>query len=65
MDRDSFGISATRVVVAQLEERSIPKPKVRGSNPVLANSNIGHLFVDYHLYWKDENKKPMPQTVIF
>ena len=35
------------VVVAQLVERSLPTPEVRGLNPV-----IGKL-----LYWKDENKE--------
>ena len=40
------------VVLAQLVERSIPTPEVRGSNPV-----IGKICVYYQLYWKDENKE--------
>ena len=36
------------VVVAQLVERSLPTPEVRGSNPV-----IGKIY----MYWKDENKE--------
>ena len=40
------------VVLAQLVERSIPTPEVRGLNPV-----IGKICVYYQLYWKDENKE--------
>ena len=40
------------VVVAQLVERSLPKPEVRGLNPV-----IGKIYMYYQLYWKDENKE--------
>ena len=32
------------VVVAQLVERSLPIPEVRGSNPVIGNIYIEHLF---------------------
>ena len=32
------------VVVAQLVERSLPIPEVRGSNPVIGKKIIGHLF---------------------
>ena len=31
------------VVVAQLVERSLPIPEVRGSNPVIGKNYIGHL----------------------
>ena len=40
------------VVVVQLLERSLLTPEVRGSNPV-----IGKIYMDYQLYWKDENKE--------
>ena len=33
------------VVVAQLVERSLPKPEVRGSNPI-----IGKIYMYYQLY---------------
>ena len=46
------------VVVAQLVERSLPIPEVRGSNPVIGKilyiSNICLLSI---VYWKDENKE--------
>ena len=38
--------------MAQIVERSLPPPEVRGSNPV-----IGNLFVYCQLYSKDENKE--------
>ena len=40
------------VVVAQLVERSLPTPEVRGSNPV-----ISKIYMYHQLYWKDENKE--------
>ena len=49
---------AWAVVVAQLVERSIPIPEVRGSNPVIGNKlfilNICFLST---VYWKDKNKE--------
>ena len=42
------------VVVAQLVERSLSIPEVRGSTPVIGK--IYWAFVYYQLYWKDENK---------
>ena len=42
------------VVVAQLVERSLLIPEVRGSNPVIGK--IYWIFVYCQLYWKDENK---------
>ena len=35
------------VVVAQLVERSLLIPKVRGSNPVIGKNYIEHLFIVY------------------
>ena len=43
------------VVVAQLVERLLPIPKVRGSNPVIVK--IYWTFVYCQPYWKDEKKK--------
>ena len=43
------------VVVAQLVERSLPIPKVCGSNPVIGK--IYWTFIYCQLYWKDENKE--------
>ena len=41
------------MVVAQLAERSLPTPEVRGSNPVIGkNYNV-----PCQLYGKDENKE--------
>ena len=41
------------MVVAQLVERSLPTPEIRGSNP-----NIGKLYIPIvHWNWKDENKE--------
>ena len=46
------------VVVAQLVERLLPIPEVRGSNPVIGNNlYIEHLFIYCQLCWKDENKE--------
>ena len=42
------------VVVAQLVERSLPIPEVRGSNTGIGK--IYWTFVYRQLYWKDENK---------
>ena len=42
------------VVVAQLVERLLSIPEVRGSTPVIGK--IYWAFVYYQLYWKDENK---------
>ena len=44
------------VVVAQLVERSLPTPEVRGLNPVIGKLLYG-TFVYWQLYWKDENKQ--------
>ena len=35
------------MVVAQLVERSLPIPEVRGSNPVIGKNYIEHLFIVY------------------
>ena len=44
---------AWAVVVAQLVERSLPTPEIRGSNP-----NIGKLYLPIvHWNWKDENRE--------
>ena len=43
------------VVVAQLVERSLSIPEVRGSTPVIGK--IYWTFVYCQLYWKDENKE--------
>ena len=59
--RKNFNILGT-VVVAQLIERSLPKPEVRVSNLV-----IGKLYITY-LLSKDENKRkrgPNFQKTIF
>ena len=47
--------SFVAVVVAQLVERSLPIPEVRGSNPVIGK--IYWTFVYCQLYWKEENKE--------
>ena len=44
------------VVVAQLVERSLPIPEVRGSNPVIGKKYIEHLLLST-VFWKDENKE--------
>ena len=45
--------------VAQLVERSLPMPEVRGSTPVIGK--IYWTFVYCQLYWKDENKEKRGQ----
>ena len=52
------------VVVAQLEERSLPIPEIRGSNPVIGYN------IYYHLYLKNciektKIKKKRPGTAQF
>ena len=42
------------VVVAQLAERSLPTPEIRGSNPDIGN--ISNIFICQLLSRKDENK---------
>ena len=44
------------VVVAQLVEQSVPKPEVRGSNPVIGK-NLLNICLLSTVYWKDENKE--------
>ena len=43
------------VVVAQLAERSLPTPEIRGSNPDIGN--ISNVFICQLLSRKDENKE--------
>ena len=43
------------VVVAQLVERSLTIPEVRGSNPVIGKKIILNIYCQ--LYWTDENKE--------
>ena len=43
------------VVVAQLAERSLPTPEIRGSNPDIGN--ISNIFICQLLSRKDENKE--------
>ena len=46
------------VVVAQLVERLLPIPDVRGSNPVIGkNLFILNICLLLTVYWKDENKE--------
>ena len=46
------------VVVAQLVERSLPIPEVRGSSPVIGkNLLISNICILSTEYWKDENKE--------
>ena len=46
------------VVVAQLVERSLSLPEVRGSNPVIGkNLFISNICLLSTVYWKDENKE--------
>ena len=46
------------MVVAQLVERSLPMPEVRGSNPVIGkNLLISNICILSTVYWKDENKE--------
>ena len=47
------------VVVAQLAERSLPTPEVRGSNPVLGKIYIEHCLLSTVLK-RQEIKKKMP-----
>ena len=42
--------------MAQLVERSLLIPEVRGSTPVIGKIYTEHLFVYYQLYLKDEKK---------
>ena len=51
------------VVVAQLEERSLPIPEVHGSNLVIGKNFI--LKIYRKLYWKDENKEKRPGMAHF
>ena len=44
------------VVVAQLVERSLPIPEVRGSNPVIGK-NLLNICLLSTVFWKDENKE--------
>ena len=44
------------MAVAQLVERLLLTPEVRGSNPVIGKLLYG-TFVYCQLYWKDENKE--------
>ena len=45
------------VVVAQLVERSLPIPEVRGSDPVIGKKLlISNICILSTVYWKDENK---------
>ena len=47
------------MVVAQLVERLLLIPEVRGLNPIIGKIYIDHLFTclpSTVLYWKDENK---------
>ena len=60
---DYKNVSAWAVVVAQLVERSLLKPKGRGSNPVIGK--IYWAFVFCQLYWKDENKEKEAGTCPF
>ena len=43
------------VIVAQLVERLLPIPEVRGSNPVIGKNLYWTSYCQ--LYWKDENKE--------
>ena len=47
------------VVVAQLVERSLPIPEVRGLNPVIRKIYLFQLNICLlsTVYWKDENKE--------
>ena len=50
--------SAREVVVAQLVERWLPIPEVRGSNSVIGkNLLISNICILSTVYWKDENKE--------
>ena len=43
------------MVGAQLVERLLPIPEVRGSNPVIGKIVLNIVYCQ--LYWKDENKE--------
>ena len=46
------------MVVAQLVERLLSKPEIRGSNPVIGkNLFISNICLLSTVYWKDENKE--------
>ena len=46
------------MVVAQLVERSLWKPEVRGLNPVIGKNLFKfNIFLLSTVYWKDENKE--------
>ena len=45
------------MVVAQLVERSLRIPEVRGSNPVIGQLFILNICSLSTLYWKDKNKE--------
>ena len=50
--------SRSKGCVAQLVERSLPTPEVRGSNPVIGKYLfILNICLLSTLYWKDENKE--------
>ena len=57
------------MVVAQLAERLLPTPEIRGSNPDI--SNISNVFMSQYLSRKDKNKEkearkgPFKKIVIF
>ena len=51
------------VVVAQLVERSLPTPEVRGSNPVIGKKFYWTFYCQ--LYWEDEKKKKRPGLALF
>ena len=48
-------VGSGAVVVAQLAERSLPTPEIRGSNPDIGN--ISNIFICQLLSRKDENKE--------
>ena len=54
------------VVVAQLVERSLPIPEVRGSNPVIGkNLLILNICILSTVYWKTKIKKKRPGMALF
>ena len=53
-----------KVVLAQLVERSLQTPEVRGSNPVMANFYIEHLFTE-NCKEKTKIKKKRPGMAHF
>ena len=50
-------MSSVAVVVAQLAERSLPIPEVRGSNPDTGKFLKNIYLLSTVLHWKDENKR--------